>query len=161
MVGEVGKSMSISPTIAPRRRSMTRKEGRFIEGGTMSKRKQLRRRTSYPGGYALVALDGASHTRTRRHSVRQSSNRRRNSNRPKSSLKMYLFLTFVCFLAAVAGVFITGQEPEMIRSVIKRQLQTVMSQEGERLKRELQKEMSARELQTLRGRYERYELHPQ
>lgn len=69
---------------------------------------------------------------------------------------MYFTLTLVCGLVAIAWVFITGEGIDMIRKTIKKEIQTTISAEGERMKAQLQREFSRAEMQRMQGQYERY-----
>lgn len=88
----------------------------------------------------------------KRRNVRRSYARRRR----RSVLRVYLALTLVCGLVAIVWVFATGIGPKMIREAITKQVQTTIAEEGEKLKKQLKKDLSGEDVEGLKEKYKKY-----
>ena len=115
-----------------------------------------RPRASSSGEYAWNYVGKVAQPKKKRRRRPRSYTRARLGNARRSVFKLYLGLTLVCLMVASIVGFVAGRGPDMLQSIIRKQIHETIAEEGERLKGELKKDLADTDIEELKEKYKKY-----
>ena len=115
-----------------------------------------RPRASSPGKHTWNYVEKVEQPKKKRRRRPRSHTRTRLGNARRSVLKLYVGLTLVCLMVASIVGFMAGKGPDMLQSVIRRQIHETIAAEGEKLADDLQNNLSDTDIEELKKKYSKY-----
>lgn len=116
-----------------------------------------RPRASSSGAYAWNYVGKVEQPRKKKRRRRpRNYTYTRLGNARRSVFKLYIGLTVVCLMVASVVGFMAGKGPDMIQSMIRKQIHETIAEQGAKVAEDLQNNISDADLEELKKKYRKY-----